>query len=113
MNVGAAGCWIVVVTVGAGVERHCPVCAFVWQTVAVNGMVLSERTTWAVSAAVAPILSEATARRPVLLGPPVCENPSFDGVTPTAMASGTGVLDADSSSVLMPLVDGAALASAQ
>src|SRR5262249_37771187 len=71
-------------------------------TVALRGIEASDNRTRAVSMLAAPMLLAAIAKTPVPPGPPVREKPSLDGVSPTAIMSGTGVVLNVSSNVLMP-----------
>lgn len=106
---GRAPAAIGIVTLRAGTSglTHAAVMGFVWHIPRTSGRVAAPVSTEAVIDAPAPTLDVATTNPTVPFTPGTCAIPSPLGVAPSAMMSGTGVLDADSSRVLSPTVIGA------
>src|SRR6516162_1842290 len=99
-KVGVALALIVVVTLDAGGERHCPLVGSVWHSVIVSGKLADPVLAVPVIEALAPTLTVATAKAFDPVVPVMCRMPSFIAVAARATTSGTGVDDADSSKVL-------------
>jgi hypothetical protein len=86
-----------------GGDRHTPVEGFVSQIVKVRGKPRPPSSALAVTVPAAPILIVEVTKNPTPLVPGILTMPSFDAVAPTAMTSGTGVVDADRMNVFTPL----------
>jgi hypothetical protein len=97
---------IVVVTLGPTGELHWPLAELVWQRLIASGKFTAPVLAVAVIAALAPTLTDATAKAFEPEVPVMCRMPSFDA---NATISGTGVAEAYNSNVLRPVVLGAAL----
>ena len=103
-NVGVPPAEMVVVAVTAGEVglMQTPVDGLVSQTLSVTGSVADPVSALAVIVPVAPTLTVATAKAPL---PPADAGRSSTPVSvANAIISGTGVLEADSSRVLRPLI---------
>src|SRR5579864_342207 len=114
-NIPKVGVWpvlIVVVALEEGVERHMPLVGLVWHTAKLTGRLAEPVLAVAVITPEAPTLTVATANAPVPLVPGISTIPGSPDAA-SATTSGTGVVEADTSSVLRSLVCGAASALAQ
>ena len=94
-KVGVALALIVVVTLGAIDEMHCPLVGSVWQRLTVSGKVTAPVVAVAVMEALAPTLTVATAKALEPDVPVMCRMPSFYAVAAGATMSGTGVVEAE------------------
>ena len=103
-NVGVAFALIWVVTVGVGKETQRPVSGMVWQMRRLTGRPAAPVSAETVIRPVAPTLTVATAKAPALAR---LTMPVLPAVAASATMSGTGVTDAESRSVLRPVVIGA------
>ena len=104
LKVGVAFVLIVVSTLVAGSVglMHAAVDGLVSQSVKVTPATLVVART--LSAPAAPTLTVATAKAPAFGTFRIRKTPSRDGVATSATTSGAGTFDADSNSVLMPLI---------
>src|SRR5262245_6214718 len=109
VNVGVAPALMVVGTVGPMADVHCPVWGFVWHKARLTGRVAVPVSAETVMLAPAPRLNEATANTPVPTMFEIFTIPSLLGVLARAITSGTGVMEAESRSVLRPTIVGAGL----
>lgn len=94
-KVGVALALIVVVTLEAIDEMHCPLVGSVWQRLTVSGRVTAPVVAVAVMEALAPTLTVATAKALEPDVPVMCRMPSFYAVAAGATMSGTGVVEAE------------------
>jgi hypothetical protein len=94
-KVGVALALIVVVTLEAIDEMHCPLVGSVWQRLTVSGKVTAPVVTVAVMEALVPTLTVATAKALEPDVPVMCRMPSFYAVAASATMSGTVVVEAE------------------
>jgi hypothetical protein len=93
---------IVVVTVGLGGARQAPVPGFVSQIAKPTGKAVAPVSADAMIPPPAPTFTVATAKTPDPSVPAMFTMPSLSSVAANAMMSGTGVDDAERSTVLRP-----------
>jgi hypothetical protein len=106
-KVGVAPAGMTDVTEGAIGEVHCPVAGFVEQIAKDSGSETLPVSAVAVIVPVAPTFEVATAKAPAPVGFGILTRPSLPGVAATATMSGTGVVEAEKSSVSSPVMIGA------
>ena len=108
-NVGVAPALICVSTVGAIGDVHSPVWGSVWHTLRTTGRAVFPVSAETVIPALAPTFVDATANAPLPTMFEIFTIPSLLSVLDRAMTSGTGMMDAESNSVLRPTTVGAGL----
>ena len=112
-KVGVAPALIVVDTLGAIPEMHCPVLGFVSHRKTFTGRIAAPVSADTAILALAPTFTVATEKTPVPLVLGTFTIPSFVNVAASATISGIGVGEADNSRVLSPELMAAGLLFAQ
>src|SRR5262245_28712376 len=92
---------------------HCPVAGLVWHREILTGTNTFPVSADAVIFPLSPTFIVATAKAPTPFVPEMFAIPSFLGVATKATMSGTGAAEAESRSVLSPVLMGAGLLSLQ
>jgi hypothetical protein len=108
-NVGVPPALIWVVTVGPTADVHCPFWGFVWHKLRATGRVAFPSSAETVMLALAPTFDDATANAPLPTMFEILTIPSLLSVAERAITSGTGLVEAESRSVLTPTIVGAGL----
>src|SRR5262245_22973609 len=103
-NVGVSPALICVTTVGPMADVHCPVLGSVRQRLRTRGIVAAPVSADTVMVPPDPTLAVATAKTPLPTTCGMLTMPSPLSVPERAITSGAGTVEAESSSVLTPMI---------